>query len=324
MWNIRTDLALENHELLIEAAEEIAGLELYDRSEGDIKITHVKVKDVASSQKIGKPIGNYITLELPDLRYISKTFYEAACRKISAEIRNLLKKNNSEQPILIIGLGNRSITSDSLGPAVIDRLMITRHLFRYAPQTVSDNLDSVCAIAPGVLGVTGIETGEVIAGVCEKVKPCAVICVDALAARSIDRVMRTIQICDTGINPGAGVSNKRKEISQKLLGVPVIAIGVPTVVDAATITNDTLKLVIDTLIKESNDNSDFFKLLKSLNHEGRSALIKESVSKSMPNFMTTPKEIDILIDKTAEVVANGINFALHRDITFEDIDIYVS
>ena len=154
--------------------------------------------------------------------------------------------------------------------------------------------------------------------------PCAVICVDALAARNIDRVTRTIQICDTGINPGAGVGNNRKEISQNTLGVPVIAVGVPTVVDAATITDDTLNLVIDNLLSQNDDNTAFFKMLKGLNPEDRFGLIKESVSKSMPNFMTTPKEIDILIDKTAEVVANGINFALHKDITFEDIDIYVS
>lgn len=324
MRSIRTDLALESHELLMEAAEEIAGIELSDRSEGDIQITHVAVKNDEAAQKIGKPAGNYITLELPDLRYIDKALYETACKKIAAEIGRLLKKTDPSRPVLIIGLGNRSITSDSLGPAVIDRLMITRHLFHYAPESVSGNLGSVCAIAPGVLGVTGIETGEIIAGVCEKVNPCAVVCVDALAARSIDRVMKTIQICDTGINPGAGVGNNRKEISQNTLGVPVIAVGVPTVVDAATITDDTLNLVIDNLIKENDDNSTFFKMLKGLNSEDRFKLIQASVSKAMPNFMTTPKEIDILIDKTAEVVANGINFALHKDITFEDIDIYVS
>ncbi len=324
MRSVRTDLAIETHELLMEAADEIAGIKLSDRSEGDIKITHVKVENEDASQKIGKPKGNYVTLELPDLRYIDKALYETACRKIAAEISGLLKNTDLKRPILIIGLGNRSITSDSLGPAVIDRLMITRHLFHYTPDAVSDNLGSVCAIAPGVLGVTGIETGEIIAGVCEKVKPCAVICVDALAARNIDRVTKTIQICDTGINPGAGVGNNRKEISKNTLGVPVIAVGVPTVVDAATITDDTLNLVIDNLVKENDDNTAFFKMLKGLNPEDRFGLIKASVSKAMPNFMTTPKEIDILIDKTAEVVANGINFALHKDITFEDIDIYVS
>lgn len=324
MRNIRTDLALENHELLTETAEEIAGIELSDRSEGDIIITHVKVTDSAAAQKIGKPMGNYVTLALPDLRYIDKTFYEAACKKISVEINKLLKNSDPQRPILIIGLGNRSITSDSLGPAVIDRLMITRHLFHYAPEAVSENLGSVCAIAPGVLGVTGIETEEIISGVCEKVKPGAVICIDALAARSIDRITRTVQICDTGIIPGAGVGNNRKEISQNTLGVPVIAVGVPTVVDAATITDDTLNLVIDNLIKENDDNTAFFKTLKTLNAEDRFALIKESVSKAMPNFLTTPKEIDVLIRKTAEVVANSINFALHKDITFEEIDCYVS
>ncbi|MBR4890977.1 MAG: GPR endopeptidase [Clostridia bacterium] len=325
MRNIRTDLAVESHELLIEAAEELSGVTLSDRLEDDIKITHVEVKDDLASQKLNKPIGNYITLELPDVRYLESNLYETACKKISVEIKNLLKSTNRNKPILIIGLGNRFITSDSLGPAVIDRLMITRHLFSYAPEALTDNIGSVCAIAPGVLGVTGIETSEIINGICEKVDPCAVICVDALAAKSIDRIINTIQICDTGINPGAGVGNNRKEISEKTLGVPVIAVGVPTVVDAATITDDTLNLVIDSILEKSDgENSSFFNMLNNLDFEERRDLIKASVSEKMPNFLTTPKEIDVLIGKSAEIVANGINFALHKDITFEDIEIYVS
>lgn len=322
--SIRTDLALEMHEYLCEQAEEISGVVLEDKSQGNLKISHVKVENPIAAQKIGKPIGNYITVETPDLRFIDKKDYEKICKTVAGEIAPLLKNINKNKPVLIIGLGNRGITSDSLGPAVVDRLMITRHLFSYAPESVSDNLGSVCAIAPGVLGITGIETGEIIEGVCSRVKPSAVICVDALAARSIDRITRTIQVCDTGISPGAGVGNNRKEISKKTLGVPVIAIGVPTVVDAATITHDTLNLVIESLASQENENSDFFNSLKALNPDERYGLIKSSVSSALPNFLTTPKDIDILIGKTAEVVANGINFALHKDITFEDIEIYVS
>ena len=324
MGNVRTDLALEMHEICMEAAEELSGVTLSDRSEGEIGITQVLVESREAEEKIGKPAGNYVTVTLPDPRYMEKNLYETACKKIAEEIRQLLKTDDPKRPVLIIGLGNRSITSDSLGPAVIDRLMITRHLFPYAPSALPEQFGSVCAIAPGVLGVTGIETGEIISGVCEKVDPCAVICIDALAARNVDRVMRTIQICDTGIRPGAGVGNNRKEISKNTLGVPVIAIGVPTVVDAATITDDTLNLVVDHLLSQADDGSAFYQMLKKLNPQDRYSLIKESVSKEMPHFMTTPKEIDILIDKTAEVVANGINFALHEGITFEDIDVYVS
>ena len=318
--SIRTDLALEMHEYLCEQAEELSGVVLEDKTQGNLKISHVKVENPISAQKIGKPMGNYITVETPDLRFIDKNEYEKICKTVASEIKSLLKNTDNKKPILIIGLGNRSITSDSLGPSVVDRLMITRHLFSYAPESVSQNLGSVCAIAPGVLGITGIETGEIIESVCMRVKPSAVICIDALASRSIDRITKTIQICDTGISPGAGVGNNRKEISEKTLGIPVIAIGVPTDVDAGTITHDTLNLVIDSLAS----HQEAFKSLKELEEDERYGLIKASVSEALPDFLTTPKDIDILISKTAEVVANGINFALHKDITFEDIEIYVS
>ena len=291
MRSIRTDLALEAHLSLMETATPISGIEQNETTENGVTISRVKVKDKDAEQKIGKPMGNYITLSLPDLRYIDKTLYEKICRKIATEIKALLKNVNPNKPVLIIGLGNRSITSDSLGPAVVDRLMITRPRFCYAPEALSDNLNSVCAIAPGVLGITGIETSEIITSVCKKVDPCAVICVDALAARGLDRITRTIQICDTGIHPGAGVGNNRKEISQKTLSVPVIAVGVPTVVDAATITDDTLNLVIDHLLDsmdEDEKNTSFYKMLKSLDPDGRFDLIRASLSKQVPYFLTTP------------------------------------
>ncbi len=327
MRNIRTDLACEMHTFLMETAEEISGIEQNQSTKGDISVNRIKVATENAAKKIGKPVGTYTTLSFSDPRYLDKTRYETLCKAIADEICGLLKQTDKNKPVLIIGLGNRSITSDSLGPAVLDRLMITRHLFSYAPEALSQNLSSVCAIAPGVLGITGIETEEIIRGVCKNIDPCAVICVDALAARGIDRITRTVQICDTGIHPGAGVGNNRKEISEKTLGVPVIAVGVPTVVDAATITDDTLNLVIDNLlesIQQTDQNSSFYQMLKNLDEDERYDLIRTSVSQDMPYFLTTPKEIDILINKTAEVVANGINFALHEDITFEDIQIYVS
>lgn len=324
MRNIRTDLAMETCAYLEEAAESYAGIDTHEETEDGITVSRVAIKYHMTAKRIGKPVGNYTTLTLPDLRFIDKNTYEAICKKISSEMKAMLKKKIPGKPILIIGLGNRSITSDSLGPSVIDRLMITRHLFSYAPETLSDNLSSVCAIAPGVLGITGIETEEIIAGVCRNVNPGAVICIDALAARGLDRVTRTVQISDTGIHPGSGVGNNRKEISEKTLGIPVIAIGVPTVVDAATITDDTLRYVIEHLKQMSSKEEPFYQMLESLDDDQRYGLIKASAYEHIPYFMTTPKEIDILIRKSAEVVANGINFALHEGITFEDIDMYVS
>lgn len=308
MSNIRTDLALETHEYFTESAQNLDGVTVYDKSIKDIEITHVEIKTEDAASKMGKPIGNYITLSTPDLRYIDKKLYERIVRKIADEINQLIT-DDIEKPILVVGLGNRAITSDSLGPEVVDRLVITRHMFTHAPEILSDDFASVCAIAPGVLGITGIETEEIITSVCEKIDPSVVIVVDALAARSIERITNTIQICDTGISPGAGVGNNRKEISQKTLGIPVIAIGVPTVVDAITITEDTLEL----LYCDLGEKLPIDDLLHS-----------ENISKEILNFSTTPKEIDILIKKCAEVVANGINFALHDNITFEDIDILLN
>lgn len=308
MSNIRTDLALETHEYFTENAQSIDGVSVYDKSTKDIEITHVEIKTEDAAAKMGKPVGNYITLSTPDFRYIDKKLYERIVRRIADEINQLIT-DDIEKPILVVGLGNRAITSDSLGPEVVDRLVVTRHMFKHAPEILSDDFASVCAIAPGVLGITGIETEEIISSVCKKIDPSVVIVVDALAARSIERITNTIQICDTGISPGAGVGNNRKEISQKTLGIPVIAIGVPTVVDAITITEDTLEL----LYCDLGEKLPIDDLLHS-----------ENISKKILNFSTTPKEIDILIKKCAEVVANGINFALHDNITFEDIDIFVN
>lgn len=304
----RTDLALEMQESFAKKSEEIQGVQVDTRTVKDITITHVSVDTESAASKMGKPIGNYITLHFPDLRYVDKKTYETACRQVAEEIKMLIE-DDPEKPVLVVGLGNRAITSDSLGPEVIDRLIVTRHLFSHTPDMLPENYASVCAIAPGVLGITGIETEEIVSAVCQKLNPCAVIVVDALAARSIDRITNTIQICDTGIHPGAGVGNNRREISENTLGIPVIAIGVPTVVDAATIAEDTLSLAFS----EFAENLPFDEILRS-----------GKISKEILNFTTTPKEIDILVKKAAEVVANGINFALHDNITFEDIDIFVN
>ena len=308
MSNIRTDLALETHELVKGENSTLSGVSQYDKSTKDIKITHVIIENSDAAEKLGKPEGNYITLETKDLRYIDTKEYEKLCKKIADEIRELLP-DDVDSPILVAGLGNRAITSDSLGPEIVDRLMITRHLFSHAPEILNQNYSSVCAIAPGVLGITGIETEEIISSLCEKIKPSCVIVADALAARSINRITNTIQICDTGINPGAGVGNNRCEISQNTLGVPVIAIGVPTVVDAATITEDTLSAVFENLAEKLP--------IEDILRSGK-------IPKEILNFTTTPKEIDVLIKKCAEVVANGINFALHDNITFEDIEIFTN
>ncbi|MBQ7036256.1 MAG: GPR endopeptidase [Clostridia bacterium] len=313
--NIRTDLALESAELYWEMGEghEIPGVSFEEEEKEAVRITRVRVLGEEGEKAVGKPRGNYITIEMPSLLESESEIFLQAARCLSNELTAIIKK---PKLTLVAGLGNSEITPDSLGPKVIPRLVVTRHLFTHMPDAVS-HLSPVCALAPGVLGVTGIETGEIIKGVCERVRPDLVIVVDALASRKTERVSTTIQIADTGISPGSGVGNKRKAVNQETVGVPVIAVGVPMVVDAATIANDTIDLVIDTLIKEAE--GDFYTMLQNLDREEKHALIRASLPKGMGGMMVTPKDIDTLSDKIAHVISMGLNFALHPHITEEEI-----
>ena len=313
--NVRTDLALENAELYWETGEdhEIPGVSFTEEKMGEVRITRVEVLDEEGEGAVGKPKGNYITIEIPSLLESDSEMFLKAAKCLSRELLKLIKR---PKLCLVAGLGNSEITPDSLGPKVIPRLVVTRHLYSNMPEEVK-NLSPVCALAPGVLGVTGIETGEIIKGVCDRIKPDLVIVVDALASRKTERVSTTIQIADTGISPGSGVGNKRKAVSLETIGVPVIAVGVPMVVDAATIANDTIDLVIDTLIKEAE--GEFYTMLQSLDREEKHTLIRSALPERMGGMMVTPKDIDALSDKIAHVISMGLNFALHPDITEAEI-----
>ncbi len=320
--NIRTDLAMEAYELLTEAADEIAGIGIKKEQINDAEITRVEVKTQDAAEKLKKPVGNYVTVEIADVSIMDSGKMEEVCKLLAKEIKALgnLKKGAT---VLVIGLGNSNVTPDALGPEVISCLMVTRHMLQYMPEQMPEGIRSVCAISPGVLGITGIETEEIVRGVTEKIKPDLVICIDALAARSIKRISRTIQLCDTGIAPGAGVGNKRRALNSQTLGVPVIAIGVPTVIDAATITADSLSAVTDSLKKSATQGSGFYKMLSEFNEDEQLSLIKEALHMSNDNFIVTPKDVDLMIEKTAKIVANGINLALHEDISLEDVEMYV-
>ena len=222
--NIRTDLALELRESLPYAD----GVEMVIEEAEDLIVTRVTVMDDMGAASIGKPVGNYITLESQAMKENDPTTHEEIA-KILAEKLGQLHKLHKEAVVLVIGLGNRHVTPDALGPQVCERLLVTRHLGKDVPLDVSGELRAVCAIAPGVMGITGIETAEIVKGVADRVKPDLIIAIDALAARRTSRINATIQISDTGINPGAGMGNKRTPINKSSMGVPVIAIGVPTV-----------------------------------------------------------------------------------------------
>lgn len=241
---------------------------------------------------------------------------------MSKELAGLVKIDKS-MTTLVVGLGNWNVTPDALGPKVVSKLMITRHLRELVPDSIDEEIRPVCAISPGVLGITGIETGEIIRAIVEKIKPNLVICIDALASRRLERVNRSIQIGNTGISPGSGVGNKRMELSQKTLGIPVIAIGVPTVVDAATMANDTIDLVIDEMIKQSKSGTEFYNMLKSIDKNDKQKMIEEVLDPFVGNLMVTPKEVDMIVDSLTKIIANGINLALQPALELDEINQYI-
>lgn len=330
--NRRTDLAIEATEIFMNSSEAKAqaqeqktppGVVLEDAGDSDVKITRVRITSPTGEASIGKPMGNYITLEIPNLKDDDPELNQKVMSAMSKELIALLGLKE-KSTILIVGLGNWNVTPDALGPKVISSLMVTRHLLEYMPEHVDEGVRPVCAISPGVLGITGIETGEIVKGVIDRVKPDVVIAIDALAARSMERVSTTIQIADTGIAPGGGVGNKRMELSKNTLGIPVIAIGVPTVVDAATLTNDAMDLVIDSMIKEAQDGTEFYNVLKNIDRDQKYELIKEALNPFVGQLIVTPKEIDDIISRVSKVVANGLNIALHQGITLEDMGKYIN
>ena len=206
---------------------------------------------------------------------------------------------------MIVGLGNLYVTPDALGPKVVPEIEVTRHILEYMPKAMPEDTRPVSAISPGVLGITGIETMEILKGVVDNVKPKLLIVIDALASRSIDRISSSIQIADTGIVPGAGVENKRKEISKKTLGIPVIAIGIPTVVDLATVTNECIDIFIENLQEKAMSNDYLNKLKEKDNYED----IKEALVPKDYNMIVTPKEIDKLIENMSKIISKAINMA---------------
>jgi spore protease len=322
---IRTDLAIEAREFYNkqENKGDIPGVEVDTDKTDNYTVTRVRVVEDVGARIIGKPKGNYITIEVPKLRENDKDLHDTAGKVLADEVAGLVDLSD-QSVIMVVGLGNWNVTPDALGPRVVEHLLVTRHIKEYVPDQIDEGVRSVCAIAPGVLGITGIETSEIIKGIVDKVKPDLVIAIDALASRKMERISTTIQLADTGINPGSGVGNNRKELSRESMGVPVVAIGVPTVVDAATMASDTIDMVVDTLMNESPKNGEFYSMLKNMDKTEKYKLINEVISPCIGNLMVTPKEIDRLIDDIAVIIANGLNAALHPSIDKEDMDKYLN
>ena len=310
MYNFRTDMADERHDIYKRAnkIDNIPGIESTENIINDnIKTNIVKITNSEGEQAIGKPIGTYVTVDIKNLKIASDEDIEGASEVVKNELKKIIDSHSENQDeILVVGLGNQFVTPDSLGPKVVSEIDVTKHFIKYTPQFVKEGTRSVCAIAPGVLGTTGIETSEIIKGIVDNVKPKMLIVIDSLASKSIERISSTVQISDTGIVPGGGVGNAREELSEKTIGIPVIAIGVPMVVESAVLVNDCLNVFIEKLQNEAKSNDYLNNLKEKDNYED----IKESLNPTGYNMIVTPKEIDDLIENMKDVVARAINFAV--------------
>lgn len=325
-FSVRTDLAIEATELLSspDCESKIDGIEVVtENHSSNIKVTWVKIKNKSGSLATGKPIGNYITIESEAMKENDAIEHENIIKVMSENLAKL-KKVDKNSLILVVGLGNRYVTPDALGPKVVSKVLVTRHITSTLPEQIDSyaSVRPVSAISPGVMGITGIETGEIIKGIVDSIKPDLVIAVDALAARRSNRINSTIQMSDTGVTPGSGVGNRRMAIDEQTLGIPVIAIGVPTVVDAATLVNDTMDRILSEMIAKTEEKSAFYKMLEDLEGEEKYSLIKEILNPYVGNMFVTPKEVDSVINRLTNIISNAINIALHPAISKEDINRY--
>ena len=317
--NIRTDLALEAREALTTDKEpDIDGV-IYKTEKDDImEITTVDIENETGSQTMGKPVGTYITIESEYMRDNDIQAQKKITEALSQKLGELIKPEKNKKA-LIVGLGNWNVTPDALGPKVVNRILVTRHILESIPEDIRDSVGNVAAVSPGVLGITGIETAEIIKGITQRVKPDVIIAIDALAARSVSRINSTIQLSDTGISPGAGIGNCRTPLNEETMGVPVIAVGVPTVVDAATLVNDTFDGILTSMLEKNGYESQTAKSIKHICDEDKFDDILSALEPYSGNMFVTPKEVDAVIERLSDIIANAVNMVLHPVIDIEDV-----
>ncbi|HBG7070530.1 GPR endopeptidase [Clostridioides difficile] len=312
MISVRTDLALEASKMCEKSQEgsSIPGVKIETKELENCIVTKVEVIDRQGAEIMNKDIGKYVTLESNLMKFDDDESREEMISYLKEELVDIFGQDKNKKT-LVIGLGNRNITSDALGPKSVSKTLVTRHLFKNYNKDYDDDFTEVSALSPGVMGVTGIETSEIVKSLVEKVKPDRVVAIDALASRKMERVNSTIQISTAGISPGGGVGNTRKSLTKETLGVDVIAIGVPTVVDAATLTIDVLDMAIDNLIAQSEETESFYEMLKKLKEEEKYHLIKDSLDPYDKNLIVTPKDIDDTIENLSIIISEGLNRSLH-------------
>lgn len=287
MFKIRTDLAME----MREGRRELQGVAVQEETSGDAKITRVEVLDERGARALGKPVGHYITIESDQV----KDGGEEAEELLARELRPLLPAKPGVA--LVVGLGNGAQTCDALGPRVVSRVLVTRHALLRQPTLMQGRMRSVCAVAPGVLGRTGVETAELVRGVVGHVRPDVVIAVDALAARRAERILTTVQMADSGVQPGSGMGDTRSALDQRTLGVPVLAVGVPMVVWASTIWHDALEKMLG---EEEADRR-----LQSFDR--------------LDDMVVTPASVDEALLNVTSLVAGGLNRVLQPDLSLDEI-----
>ena len=295
---IRTDLALETKERFAEENAEIRGVEVHEEydEEKDVRTTVVKIVTENGAKSMGRPQGTYITIEAPELSTQDEDYHREISEEISTHLRKLIDLKK-EKSVLVVGLGNAAITADALGPQVVDNLLMTRHIIKeYGLRGIKhEKMHRISGIAPGVMAQTGMETAEIVQGIVSETKPDVVVAIDALAARSVRRLSRTIQITDTGIHPGSGVGNHRNGLTEENLQVKVIGIGVPTVVDAATIVHDSMAHLLDTL--EETEQKEF---------------LDEMIAPNLYSMFVTPKDVDETIKYLSFTISEGLNIAFSQ------------
>ena len=313
-YKIRTDLAMEQKERFESDHVEVSGVVLeeeYDE-EKEIKITTVRIEKENGAKAMGKPVGTYLTLEAPNMAAADEGYHREISETLAGFLEKYMKDTEENQEkgysVLVVGLGNREVTPDALGPYVVDQLNVTRHIVqeygRYAVGKGGSRI--VSAIVPGVMAQTGMESAEIIRGIVNETTPDLIMVIDALAARSTKRLNRTIQISDAGIHPGAGVGNHRSEITKDTMGIPVIAIGVPTVVDAATIVNDTMENFI-TALETSETLKGVGVVLQGYNSAEKYELVKELIAPHLNGMFVTPKDIDDTVRRISYTISEAMN-----------------
>lgn len=310
----RTDMADERRDIFRKAnklEDEISGVECETEELNDnVKITRVKILNEEGEKALNKAKGSYITIDVEKINNLSDEKQDFLINTISDEIKKLInQKIQKEDEVFVVGLGNENLVADALGSKVIDNIEVTRHIKRYFPQYLKEGERGISAISPGVMGLTGIETIEVVKGIVDNIKPKLLIVIDSLASRSIKRISKSIQISDTGIVPGGGVGNAQNSLTFESLNIPVIAVGIPTCVETAVIVNDSLDLFINKLQDEGKSNAHLNEIKNNDNYEEiKNILIPENY-----NLIVTPKEIDELVDNISTIIAEGINISLSNN-----------